>query len=131
MKRFEITYSDGKIYSGETLSDWNACPPTGVQNVTVLHDDNSAQERINEYDYYILDDDNQVIGTNVLVPGSVKEGELIETAKYYKIRDSVFTGGPNAGKPGARGKQGHSRIWNRLDDTPWEVGVRQGIILED
>jgi hypothetical protein len=126
MKQFEITYSDGKIYSGENLSDWNSCPPTGVQNVTVLHDDDSAQERIYGFDYYILDDDNQVIGTDVLVPGSVKEGELLETAIYFKLRDSVFKGGPNPlGVNG--GNQGHSKIWNRLPDDPvkFKPGVRQ------
>lgn len=116
MKRFEITYSNGQIFSGESLSDWNSCPPTGVQNVTVLHDDDSAQERIHGFDYYILDDDNQVVGTDVLIPGSVKEGELLEKSKFILLRDSVFN---------------HSRIWDRQEDTPWEVGVRQGITPGD
>jgi hypothetical protein len=126
MKQFEITYSNGKIYSGVNLSDWNSCPPTGVQNVTVLHDDGSAQERIYGCDYYILDDDNQVIGTDVLIPGSVKEGELIESAIFFKLRDSVFKGGPNpTGLKG--GNQGNSKIWNRYDTDPekFKPGVRQ------
>jgi hypothetical protein len=117
MKQFEITYSDGQIFSGETLSDWNSCPPTGVQNVTVLHDDDSAQERIHGFDYYILDDDNQVIGTDVLVPGSVKEGELIAGSKFILLRDSVFN---------------HSKIWNRPDEgRTFAVGVRQGVVPEE
>lgn len=129
MKQFEITYSDGKIYSGETLSDWNGCPATGVQNVTVLHDDDSAQERIHGHDYYILDDDNQVVGSHILLVGSVKEGEEIASAIFFKLRDSVFAGGPNPkGKPG--GTQGLSKIWNRYpktDSTHFTPGVRQGI----
>ena len=129
MKRFEITYSDGKIFSGETLSDWNSCPPNRVQNVTVLEDDDSAQTRIYGHDYYILDDDNQVIGTDVLIPGSVKEGEQLEQALFFKLRNSVFEGGPPT--PPGRGPSGHSRIWNRYDDTPWEVGVRQGVRVNE
>lgn len=116
MKRFEITYTDGSIISGENLSDWNAAPGTNVQNVTVLHDDDSAQERIYGVNYYILDDDNQVVGTDILIPGSVKEGALIARSKYILLRESVFT---------------HSRIWNRQRDTPWGVGVRQGVVLRD
>jgi len=133
MKQFEITYSNGKIYSGKTLSDWNSCPPTGVQNVTVLHDDDSAQERMVGSDYYIFDDDNEIISTDVLVPGSVKEGTLISDSKFALLRDSVFTGGPNpTGKHG--GGQGHSKIWNRYpntDATHFKVGVRQGVVFKD
>jgi len=128
MKQFEIMYSNGKLYSGETLSDWNSCPPTGVQNVTVLHDDGCAQERIDGWDYYILDDDNQVVGTNVLIPGSVKEGELLNESQYVFLRDSVFQGGKSL-KPGV--PVGVSRIWNRTEDTPWEVGVRDAVKIDD
>ena len=129
MKQFEITYTDGKIYSGETLSDWNSCPANGVQNVTVLHDDDSAQERIHGHDYYILDGDNQIIGTDILMPGAVKEGELVSDAKFILLRNSVVMGGPNPkGRPG--GNQGYSKIWNRYpktDSTHFTPGVRQGI----
>lgn len=117
MRQFEITYSDGKIYSGKTLSDWNSCPPTRVQNVTVLHDDDSAQERIFGNDYYIFDDDNQIVGTDILIPGSVKEGETLSPDKFVVLRDSVF--------------QGHSKIWDRPDKgRSFAVGVRQGIKVE-
>ena len=128
MKQFEITYTNGQIYSGETLSDWNACPATGVQNVTVLHDNGSAQQRIYGHDYYILDDDNQVIGTDIIVPGSLKEGELVSDAKFLVLKNSVFSGGPNQNK-----HQGHSRIWNRLesDAVKFTPGVRQGVVVED
>jgi hypothetical protein len=133
MKQFEITYSDGKIYSGETLSDWNGCPPTGVQCITVLHDDDSAQERIHGVDYYILDGDNQIIGTDLLLPGAVKEGELIAFDKFVLLKNSVVMGGPNPrGRPGSN--QGLSKIWNRYpktDTTHFTPGVRQGIVVED
>lgn len=117
MKQFEITYTNGQIYSGETLSDWNACPATGVQNVTVLHDNGSAQQRIYGHDYYILDDDNQVIGTDIIVPGSLKEGELVADGKFILLRDSVFS---------------HSKIWDRPDTgRSFVVGVRQGVVPEE
>lgn len=117
MKQFEITYTNGQIISGENLSDWNAAPGTAVQNVTVLHDDNSAQERIYGFNFYILDGDNQIIGTDILMPGSVKEGELIPKGKHILLRDSVFT---------------HSKIWDRPDEgRTFAVGIRQGITPGD
>ena len=100
MLQFEIYYDTEDIVSGENLADWIAAPATGIQAVCVLHDDDSAQERIHGFDFYILDDDNPVVGSDVMLPGSLKEGSLIEKNRYIWIRDSIFT---------------QSRIWNRPD----------------
>lgn len=110
MKRFEIYYTNGRIISGESLSDWNAAPANGINNVVVLHDDDSAQERLHGVDFYILDADNQIVGTDILLPGAVKHGEQVAFGAFVRVRDSVFT---------------RSRIWNRARSTPWSVGVRE------
>jgi len=110
MKRFEIYYTNGVIISGETTSDWNMAPSAGVQNVVVLHDDDSAQERIYGVDFYVLMADNQIVGSDILLPGSVKFGEQIAFVDFELIRDSAFH---------------RSKIWDRQPNTKWIVGVRE------
>lgn len=100
MLRFEIYYTDGSIVSGENTSDWNAAPSINLQNVVVLHDDDSAQERIFGVDFYILNADNQIEGSDIILPGSVKHGSLIAFEDFVLIRDSVFT---------------RSKIWDRMN----------------
>jgi hypothetical protein len=109
MKQFEITYTNGDIISGRTMPDWVAAPATGVQNITFLHDDDSAQSRLHGFDYYIYDGSGDIVGTDILMPGVVKEGELTEFGRFAMLRDSVF-------------KQ--SRIWNRQPDTTFRAGKR-------
>ena len=110
MKQFEITYTNGDIVSGRTMADWVAAPATGVQNVTFLHDDDSAQSRVHGTDYYIYDGSGAIVGSDIMLPGVVKEGELTEFGRYVMLRDS-----------------GHqqSRIWNRQPDTKFRAGKRK------
>jgi len=112
MRRFEIYYANGQIISGDTRADWIITPGADVQGVVVLHDDDSMQERLYGVDFYILDDDNQIIGTHILLRGIVKHGSAVARPVFEAIRDSVFD---------------HSRIWDRKSDTVWVPGVRQGI----
>jgi hypothetical protein len=110
MRQFEIYYDTADIVSGDTLADWNAAPATGIQAVCWLHDDDSAQERIHGTDFYILQDDGQIVGSDVLLPGSLKEGSLIEKNRYVWIKDSILRDSriwnrPNTGRTWARDKR--------------------------
>ena len=110
MKQFEITYTNGDIVSGRTMADWVAAPATGVQNVTFLHDDDSAQSRLYGTDYYIYDGSGDIVATDIMMPGVAKEGELIAFGRFAILRDSAFQ---------------QSRIWDRQADTPFRAGKRK------
>ena len=99
MKQFEITYSDGKIVSGTNARAWRKAADTGVQIIIILHNDDSAQEIMRGFDWYTLQSNDDIVGTDgAPASGRAKEGELISTEEHTQLCEYAINS---------------SSIWNR------------------
>ena len=87
--RFEIFYADGSVLRGYTDRQWSLMPSDGVQAIVVLHGC-GAREKIWEFDYYWMDSNGKVHGSDTKPEqGLIKFGTLLPDEEYRAIRNGV------------------------------------------